>query len=109
MRTLKVTNLVTTIPTVSTNYDFECSADQCLSVQYVWASATASWTIALKTSNNGVDFTSLGSASTVANDSGSLHTQVAFVKDSKYVRVQCTKTSGTLTDLKVLVASQQRD
>lgn len=67
------------------------------SVQIKWTSTTASFTVGLEVSNDGVNYTSIDSA-TVADNNGS---DIFVIQDNpyRYARIYVTRTSGTLTTL----------
>lgn len=68
------------------------------SVQIVWTSTTAAFTVAVQVSNDGVNYVTLGSPQAVANDNGNVMV-VQQNNPYKHMRVLITRTSGTLTTL----------
>jgi hypothetical protein len=109
MKKLQVNDLVKgVIPTVTTSYTFTADHNEVRSVQIVHASSTASWSLQLQGSNDGTNYTNIGSAISVSNNSANTFTQVGGAYDYLYYKVVCTKTSGAFTGLSILVANQPR-
>lgn len=105
---LGINDLVSSIPTDSTNYDVGDDWSEVLSVQVVWGSTTAAFSYQLQVSNNGTDYTNIGSSQAILNDSGSTFTQINGTYNCRYVRVALTKTSGALTSWKIIAVTEQR-
>ena len=108
MNKLLVTNLSSVIPTESTNYDYTAEFNFVRSIQVIWGSTTASFSYQVQGSNDGTNFTNIGSAQSITNNSGSTFTQIDGVYDYLYYRIALTKTSGALTAWSVLVATEMR-
>jgi hypothetical protein len=109
MNKLRVTDLTKgVIPTVTTSYTFPANFNEVKSIQINHASTTASWSLQLMGSNDNSNFTNIGSAITVSNNSVNTFTQIRGVYDYLYFKVVCTKTSGAFTALALLVASTNR-
>lgn len=109
MKTLTVIDLTKgVIPTASTNYDFKADHFEVFSLQVVWTSTTASFSIQPQLSLDGTNFANIGTAVTVANNSGSTVYHQIDLREVPYVRLAVTKTSGALTALKLLVANTIR-
>lgn len=71
------------------------------SLQIVWTSTTASFSIAVEVSNDSINWTALGTPQAIADNNG----DVIVVQRNNpyaYMRVVSTRTSGTLTTLKVI-------
>lgn len=76
-----------------------------LSVQIVWASTTAAASVRVEVSNDNENWVLLGSAATIANNSGN----VMVEKENsavKYMRVNVDYTSGTVTSLKCIYSAK---
>lgn len=102
MRFVNDTILNATSVVASTASDsVEVSTILNLSVQVIWTSTTASFTLTLQESNNGTDWVDTNQTATVNNNSSSAIFKVA---DSavKYIRVNVARTSGTLTTIKAI-------
>ncbi len=108
MKKLTVSSLSSAIPTESTNYDHVADHSEVKSIQVIWASTTASFAYQLQGSNDGTNYTNIGSSQAISNDSGSTFTQIDGVYDYLHYRVALTKTSGALTGWSVLVANEPR-
>jgi len=108
MKELIVNNLVAAIPTVTTSYNFTADTHEVRSIQIITASSTASWSMQLLGSNDNTNFTAIGAAITVANNSANTFNQIKNTSEYLYYKMTATKTSGTLTGLSVLVAYQLR-
>jgi len=109
MNKLNVVDLAASaIPAASTNYTFIADVHEVQSLQVVWGSTTASFSFVIQVSNDGTNYTNWDTAQPIANDSGSVIGADDTIKGFKYIRVALTKTSGTLTAFKVLVANQPR-
>jgi hypothetical protein len=90
------------------NYTFTADSHQVVSVQAVYTSTTASFTLALQHSNDGATWVDFASATAISNASGNVMWNVVGTKDSLFWRVNATRTSGTLTTLKAYLAYQPR-
>ena len=108
MNKLFITQLSAAIPTESTNYDYTAEFNFVRSIQVIWSSTTASFAYQVQGSNDGTNFTNIGSSQAISNDSGSTFTQIDGIYDYLYYRIALTKTSGALTTWSVLVATEMR-
>jgi hypothetical protein len=68
------------------------------SVQIVWTSTTASFSVAVQVSNDNTNWVTLGTAQAISNDNGNVMV-VQQNNPYKSMRVLTTRTSGTLTTL----------
>ena len=110
MYRLAVIPLVDTASVVATaNYPWEADYFRPLSVQAVWTATTASFSIKLQYSNDNATWSDFTTATTITDASGNVMWDVsASGKDGKYWRVLNTRTSGTLTTLKIYLAQIER-
>lgn len=85
-------------------YSFTADHAKVRSVQAVYTSTTSSFSLALQYSNDGVTWKDFTTATSISNASGDVMWDVADSKDALYWQVKATRTSGTLTTLKVYLA-----
>lgn len=64
------------------------------SVQIVWTSVTASFSIQVEVSNDGLNWVNLGSAAVINNNSGNVMVEKSN-NTNRFMRVSVTRTSGT--------------
>jgi hypothetical protein len=92
----------------TTNYTFESKHNKSIAVQAVYTSTTASFTLTLQYSVDNVNFQDFTTGTAVSNASGNVIWDIGTTKDAPYWRVNATRTSGTLTTLKIYRASVPR-
>lgn len=92
----------------SDNYEFTADSHKVRSVQLVVTATTASFAIKLQYSNDNANWTDFTTATSVSNANATADWQVLDTKDALYWRVNSTRTSGTLTTLKIYVANVER-
>lgn len=109
MKQLKVAQIADAASLAATTaYPFTADHFKIRSVQAVYTSTTAAFSLALQYSNDGVTWKDFTSATAISDASGDVMWDVLDTKDALYWQVKATRTSGTLTTLKVYLASQQR-
>lgn len=109
MATLKVQTLLDGTTVVATaSYPFTADSRKVRSVQMVYTSTTASFSIALQYSNDNTTWKDFTTATSISDASGDVDWQVLDTKDALYWRVRSTRTSGTLTTLQIYLASVDR-
>lgn len=109
MKTLKSTKVTDTTSVVaSANYAFTADTHKVRAVQAVWTSSTASFTLTLQYSLDNVNWTNFTTATTITNSSSNVMWDVLDTKDAVYWQVAATRTSGTLTTLKIYFANETR-
>lgn len=91
----------------TTSYTFSAAYTKPMAVQAVWTSSTASFTIALESSLDGTNYQAFTTATTITNSSSTVIWDAKSI-EAPYWRVTATRTSGTLTTLKVYVSEQSR-
>lgn len=105
MKQLKVNQLADASALAATTaYSFTADFNQVVSVQAVYTSTTASFSLALQYSNDNVTWKDFAAATSISNASGDVMWDVVGTKDAKYWRIAATRTSGTLTTLKCYLA-----
>lgn len=92
----------------TTSYLFSATDRKVRAVQAVYTSTTSSFTLALQYSQDNVTWKDFTTATAISNASGDVDWQVLDTKDGLYWRVLATRTSGTLTTLKVYLAHVER-
>lgn len=106
---LKVNQLANAASLAATGtYSFTADNNKVVSVQAVYTSTTASFSLALQYSNDGTTWKDFTSATSISNANGDVDWQVLDTKDALYWQVKATRTSGTLTTLKVYLAYRER-
>jgi hypothetical protein len=93
--------------TATTAYSFTADFNKAETIQFVYTSTTASFSIAVEHSLDGINWIVEGSATTVTDASGTAYVHLKE-KDALYWRVNATRTSGTLTTFKAYVAYTKR-
>jgi hypothetical protein len=86
-----------------------CTADQIQlrNVQIVWTSSSSSFSLQLQRSNDGTNWVNVGSPVAPANNNGNSYVDTT-TSDGMYWRIASTRTSGTLTTLRILAAYEER-
>lgn len=84
----------------SADYDIKVRDKEVVTIWAGWASTTASFSLQLQYSLDGTTFINDGSAQAIANDSGNKVWEPSVVVP--FYRVASTRTSGTLTSLKIM-------
>ena len=92
----------------TTNYPFQAKHYKPVAVQAVWTATTATMTLTLQYSCDNATWADFTTATNISDASGSVMWDIGVTKDAPYWRVLVTRTSGTLTTLKVYVAQQPR-
>lgn len=92
----------------TTSYVFTANTHKVVSVQAVWTATTASYSLALQYSNDGVTWKDFTTATTITDANGDVMWDVVGTKDAVYWQVKATRTSGTLTTFKAYVANEPR-
>jgi hypothetical protein len=109
MAKLSVSTLIDGSSVVATaNYPFTADYFKPVSVQAVWTATTASFSIKLQYSNDNTTWNDFTSATAISDASGNVTWDIGTTKDGLYWRVLNTRTSGTLTTLKVYLAQVER-
>ena len=91
-----------------TTYGFTADWHQVVSVQAVWTATTASVSLKLQYSNDGVTWADFTTATSISNASGNVMWDVAATKDALYSRVFPYFSSGTLTTFKAYLSYTPR-
>lgn len=91
----------------TTSYSFTADYCKAETIQFVYTSTTASFSIQVEHSLDGTNWIAEGSATAVSNASGTAHVHLKE-KDALYWRVTATRTSGTLTTFKAYVGWVER-
>lgn len=86
----------------TTSYSFTADHHKVESIQIIWTSTTASFSISIQHSLDGTNWEADGSATSISNSSSNTMYHLKE-KDSLYWRVTATRTSGTLDTFKALV------
>lgn len=108
-KTLKSTNITNATTVVaSANYGFTADTHKVRAVQAVWTSSTASFTLTLQYSLDGVNWANFTTATTITSSSSNVIWDVLDTKDAPYWQVASARSSGTLTTLKIYVANELR-
>ena len=109
MKALKSTKIADVTSVVATtNYAFTADTNRVRAVQAVWTSSTASFTLTLQYSLDGTNWSNFTSATAITNSSSNVMWDVLDTKDAVYWQVAATRTSGTLTTLKIYFANEPR-
>ena len=106
LRTNRLANA--TALAATTNYPFTADTNKVRAVQAVYTSTTASFTLTLQYSQDNTTWKDFTSGTAISNTSGDVDWQVLDTKDAVYWRVAATRTSGTLTTLKIYLAYVER-
>lgn len=109
MKMLKATQVAdATSLAITTSYPFTADQNKVVSVQAVWTATTASFTVALQYSNDGVTWKDFTTATNITNANGDVMWDVVGTKDAVYWQVKATRSGGTLTTFKAYVANEPR-
>lgn len=92
----------------TTAYSFTADHHRVMSVQAVYTSTTAAFSLALQYSNDGSNWEDFAAATAVSDDDGNVMWDVIDTADALYWQVKATRTSGTLDTLKAYVAYEPR-
>lgn len=98
IETATIANAATVV--ASANYDIKVRDKEVVTIWAAWASTTASFSLQLQYSLDGATWINDGSAQAIANDSGNKVWEPSVV--TPFYRVASTRTSGTLTTLKIM-------